>query len=159
MGFENSHHHHRWILAGSTIDSDVFSMVFPILRVDEQVSGNLSAVGDGFPNNSIVLVSKIVNIVENCQKWSKIVNNCKNCKNCLNCQKLFFGQVMSPHRGHRKVDSLQMRVTVDFSKSRLSLSTFLTRLSSSGDTLLWDNRRLIGRSLIVLARQVQNNRE
>ena len=27
-----------------------------------------------------------------------------------------------------------------------------------GGTLLWDNRRLIGRSLIVLARQVQNNR-
>ena len=29
---------------------------------------------------------------------------------------------------------------------------------SRGGTLLWDNRRLIGRSLIVLARQVQNNR-
>ena len=30
---------------------------------------------------------------------------------------------------------------------------------SRGGTLLWDNRRLIGRSLIVLARQVQNNRD
>ena len=29
----------------------------------------------------------------------------------------------------------------------------------SGGTLLWDNRRLIGRSLIVLARKVQNNRD
>ena len=29
----------------------------------------------------------------------------------------------------------------------------------SGDTLLRDNRRLIGRSIIVLARQVQNNRD
>ena len=29
----------------------------------------------------------------------------------------------------------------------------------SGDTLLRDNRRLIGRSLIVVARQVQNNRD
>ena len=29
----------------------------------------------------------------------------------------------------------------------------------SGDTLLRDNRRLIGTSLIVLARQVQNNRD
>ena len=32
-----------------------------------------------------------------------------------------------------------------------------SRISSSGETLLWDNRRLIGRSLIVLARKVQNN--
>ena len=31
VGFENSHHHHRWFLAGSTIGSDGFSMVFPIL--------------------------------------------------------------------------------------------------------------------------------
>ena len=31
MVFENSHHHHRWFLAGSTIGSDGFSMVFPIL--------------------------------------------------------------------------------------------------------------------------------
>ena len=31
-------------------------------------------------------------------------------------------------------------------------------LTSDG-TLLWDNRRLIGRSLIVLARKVQNNRD
>ena len=31
MVIENSHHHHRWFLAGSTIGSDVFSMVFPIL--------------------------------------------------------------------------------------------------------------------------------
>ena len=31
MVFENSHHHHRWFLAGSTIDSSGFSMVFPIL--------------------------------------------------------------------------------------------------------------------------------
>ena len=29
----------------------------------------------------------------------------------------------------------------------------------SGGTLLWDNRRLIGRSLMVLARKVQNNRD
>ena len=34
-----------------------------------------------------------------------------------------------------------------------------SRISSSGETLLWDNRRLIGRSLIVLARKVQNNRD
>ena len=33
------------------------------------------------------------------------------------------------------------------------------RVSTSGGTLLWDNRRLIGRSLIVLARKVQNNRD
>ena len=33
------------------------------------------------------------------------------------------------------------------------------RLNISGDTLLRDNRRFIGRSLIVLARQVQNNRD
>ena len=32
-------------------------------------------------------------------------------------------------------------------------------ISTSGGTLLWDNRRLIGRSLIVLARKVQNNRD
>ena len=32
-------------------------------------------------------------------------------------------------------------------------------LPTSGGTLLWDNRRLIGRSLIVLARKVQNNRD
>ena len=31
MVFENSHHHHQWFLAGSTIGSDGFSMVFPIL--------------------------------------------------------------------------------------------------------------------------------
>ena len=31
MVFENSYHHHRWFLAGSTIGSDGFSMVFPIL--------------------------------------------------------------------------------------------------------------------------------
>ena len=31
MVFENSHHHHRWFLAGSTIGSDGFSMDFPIL--------------------------------------------------------------------------------------------------------------------------------
>ena len=31
MVFENSHHHHRWFLAGSTIGNDGFSMVFPIL--------------------------------------------------------------------------------------------------------------------------------
>ena len=30
-------------------------------------------------------------------------------------------------------------------------------LKTRAGTLLWDNRRLIGRSLIVLARQVQNN--
>ena len=35
---------------------------------------------------------------------------------------------------------------------------FWRHVSVSGDTLLRDNRRLIGRSLIVLARQVQNNR-
>ena len=34
-----------------------------------------------------------------------------------------------------------------------------SRISSSGETLLWDNRRLIGRSLIVLARKNQNNRD
>ena len=28
MVFENSHHHHRWFLAGSTIGSNGFSMVF-----------------------------------------------------------------------------------------------------------------------------------
>ena len=32
-------------------------------------------------------------------------------------------------------------------------------IAISGGTLLWDNRRLIGRSLIVLARKVQNNRD
>ena len=33
------------------------------------------------------------------------------------------------------------------------------KVSTSGGTLLRDNRRLIGRLLIVLARQVQNNRD
>ena len=122
MGFENSHHHHRWILAGSTIDSDVFSMVFPILRVDEQVSGNLSAVGDGFPNNSIVLVSKIVNIVENCQKWSKIVNNCKNCYNCQNV-----GQVMFLHHS----DQMSQRSQVSWVALWMSSSKVLSQTKTA----------------------------
>ena len=37
--------------------------------------------------------------------------------------------------------------------------TFRLGVYISGGTLLWNNRRLIGRSLIVLARKVQNNRD
>ena len=62
--------------------------------------------------NSVLLPKKKLNLLHFCHK----------------CRK---------NRGHRKVDSLQARVTVDFSQSWLSLSTFLTRQSTHCWHIQW----------------------
>ena len=46
-----------------------------------------------------------------------------------------------------------------FMTSTCALLCTVQCVRTSGGTLLWENRRLIGRSLIVLARKVQNNRD
>ena len=53
-----------------------------------------------------------------------------------------------------KTDDRTIYVNVDSPDQGFPYFNFL---ETSGGTLLWDNRRLIGRSLIVLARKVQNN--
>ena len=49
------------------------------------------------------------------------------------------------------------RVCVIMSAEKDICNSQLNELNTSDGTLLWDNCRLIGRSLIVLARKVQNN--
>ena len=66
MVIENSHHHHRWFLSGSTIGSDDFSIVFPILgtngsqwlqteicdklRVNKDIKAEMQAINLFFSN-------------------------------------------------------------------------------------------------------------
>ena len=73
----------------------------------------------------------------NCSQLQK----CTNAKNCTNSMQGLFD-----------------RVCVIMSAEKDICNSHLNELNTSDGTLLWDNRRLIGRSLIVLARQVQNNR-
>ena len=50
-----------------------------------------------------------------------------------------------------------INATMDSSQNARNSILYSSPLNTSGDTLLRDTRRLIGRSLIVLARQVLNN--
>ena len=109
---------------------------------------------------------------ENGWKWMKVDENIRVATCCLLSCGSWNYKVQSKNENEKAENVRTSGVVYSHSKKSLNVSWMYILLIdsqcplhifkwvlTSGGTLLWDNRRLIGRSLIVLARKVQNNRD